>query len=174
MTTTLRIFSQFLSLSESAKFVSSILFCIILDLGLSAQSKSDTNRHKTPTVGYEQSAPLYYSCSPGRYPDGFVFCETVLSGKRGLDSFVWMLEVHSDCRSDSLYNIRKTQKEADSLVAYMRRKCHDSISIIPKGMGENRPVNDCICEGKIRVPCTETQHQENRRMVFKIIGRREF
>jgi outer membrane protein OmpA-like peptidoglycan-associated protein len=94
--------------------------------------------------------------------------------KPALDSFILLFEVHTDCRNDSAYNFKYSQRKADSIVAYMKRKCHDSIAVIGIGMGESQPVNHCKCEGEIKVPCSEESHQENRRIVFKIIGRREF
>lgn len=149
-----------------------ILICLNIYVGVNAK---DTTNYFRPYIGYQQIMPLYHSCSPGWYkPDLLFFLDDVLKWKPAIDSFILLFEVHSDCRSESSYNLQFTQRKADSIVAYMKRKCHDSIAVIGKGMGESQLVNDCKCEGEIRVPCSEERHQENRRIVFRIIGRREF
>jgi peptidoglycan-associated lipoprotein len=45
----------------------------------------------------------------------------------------------------------------------------DKKRIYGKGFGEDKLVNKCECEGKKSVPCTEEEHQENRRTDFIIV-----
>ncbi len=76
---------------------------------------------------------------------------------------------HTDCRSSYDYNIDLSQRRADSAVAYLVRKGIDARRLLAKGYGESQLVNDCKCEGAVKVPCTETQHQENRRTTIKTL-----
>lgn len=153
-----------------------IIFLIVICFNIFIKGNAkDTTKYFRPYIGYQQIVPIYYSCSPSwNKPDAVVVLDDILKWKPAVDSFILLFEVHSDCRGDSTYNLQFTQRKADSILAYMKRKCHDSIEVIGRGMGESQPVNHCKCEGEIRVPCDEESHQENRRIVFKIIGRREF
>lgn len=76
---------------------------------------------------------------------------------------------HTDCRADSLYNIGLSQRRADSAVAYLISKGIDSLRIVSKGYGETRLVNKCKCEGAVVVPCTEEEHQLNRRTTVQFL-----
>jgi outer membrane protein OmpA-like peptidoglycan-associated protein len=76
---------------------------------------------------------------------------------------------HTDCRSSYDYNIDLSQRRADSAVAYLVRKGVDARRLLAKGYGESQLVNDCKCEGAVKVNCSETQHQENRRTTIKTL-----
>jgi len=76
---------------------------------------------------------------------------------------------HTDCRSSYDYNIDLSQRRADSAVAYLVRKGIDARRLLAKGYGESQLVNDCKCEGAVKVPCLESQHQENRRTTIKTL-----
>ncbi len=76
---------------------------------------------------------------------------------------------HTDCRSSYEYNIDLSQRRADSAVAYLVRKGIDPRRLLAKGYGESQLVNDCKCEGGVVVPCSEDQHQENRRTTIKTL-----
>lgn len=76
---------------------------------------------------------------------------------------------HTDCRADSMYNIGLSQRRADSAVAYLISKGIDSLRIVSKGYGETRLVNKCKCEGEVVVPCTEEEHQLNRRTTVQFL-----
>jgi hypothetical protein len=76
---------------------------------------------------------------------------------------------HTDCRSSYDYNIDLSQRRADSAVAYLVRKGIDARRLLAKGYGESQLVNDCKCEGAVKVNCSETQHQENRRTTIKTL-----
>jgi outer membrane protein OmpA-like peptidoglycan-associated protein len=76
---------------------------------------------------------------------------------------------HTDCRSSYAYNEDLSQRRADSAVAYLVRKGIDARRLLAKGYGESQLVNDCKCEGAVKVPCTEDQHQENRRTTIRTL-----
>ena len=59
-------------------------------------------------------------------------------------------------------------KRAESAVAYIVMQGIDRKRITAAGYGESRLLNKCFCEGTLVVPCTEEEHQLNRRTEFNI------
>lgn len=77
---------------------------------------------------------------------------------------------HTDCRASAKYNMDLSQKRAKSAVEYVDKNGIDGKRLAYKGYGESELVNKCECEGEKKVPCTEEEHQQNRRTEFKIIS----
>ena len=65
------------------------------------------------------------------------------------------------------YNIKLSQRRAQSVVDWLVARGVSRSRLKPKGYGETRPVNGCT-DG---VPCTEYEHQRNRRTTFRVIGK---
>jgi outer membrane protein OmpA-like peptidoglycan-associated protein len=76
------------------------------------------------------------------------------------------LSSHTDSRASFEYNIALSQRRAASAVAYLVAHGIDKSRMIAKGYGESRLVNQCS-DG---VPCTEAEHQLNRRTEVKVIS----
>ena len=79
------------------------------------------------------------------------------------------LSSHTDCRATIKYNATLSAKRAESAVQYISSRGISINRMVAAGYGESRLVNNCSCEGAVAVPCTEEQHQENRRTEFKIL-----
>ena len=79
------------------------------------------------------------------------------------------LSSHTDCRATMKYNMQLSSKRAESSVNYIASQGVEGRRMIAAGYGESRLVNKCACEGTVVVPCTDTEHQENRRTEFKIL-----
>lgn len=75
------------------------------------------------------------------------------------------LSSHTDSRGSDAYNLKLSQERASSAVAYLVQKGIDPARLVAKGYGETKPVNGCI-NG---VPCSDEQHQANRRTEIKIL-----
>jgi outer membrane protein OmpA-like peptidoglycan-associated protein/tetratricopeptide (TPR) repeat protein len=73
---------------------------------------------------------------------------------------------HTDARAPFDYNIRLSQRRAQSVVDWLVARGVDKKRLKPKGYGESKPRNGCT-DG---VPCTEYEHQRNRRTEFRIVG----
>ena len=73
---------------------------------------------------------------------------------------------HTDSRGASRQNVILSQHRAETAAAYLVNKGIDPNRIIPKGYGESRLLNRCA-DG---VPCTEEEHQVNRRTEVKVTG----
>jgi outer membrane protein OmpA-like peptidoglycan-associated protein len=81
---------------------------------------------------------------------------------------------HTDCRADSLYNMKLSQRRADSCVGYLISHGVDSNRLVSQGYGENDLfIKKCACEGvnerEQGQRCSEAEHQENRRTTVKVI-----
>lgn len=76
------------------------------------------------------------------------------------------LSSHTDSRASFDYNMRLSQRRAESCVDYLTKvKGVPANRIVAKGYGESRLTNGCS-DG---VPCTEEEHQMNRRTEIRIL-----
>ena len=75
------------------------------------------------------------------------------------------LGAHTDARASTGYNLKLSQRRAESAVNYIIRRGITKDRIKPKGYGESQLINECS-DG---VECPEEMHQQNRRTEFKII-----
>ncbi len=76
------------------------------------------------------------------------------------------LSAHADSRGTHAYNMKLTQRRADSSVAYLVSKGIAADRLVAKGYGFTKLANHCA-KG---VECTEEEHQWNRRVEFFVIG----
>jgi OmpA family/WD40-like Beta Propeller Repeat len=73
---------------------------------------------------------------------------------------------HTDARGSGHYNQRLSQHRADSVVRWLSDKGINRSRLVARGYGETVGVNECVNN----VPCTEREHQMNRRTEFKVVG----
>ncbi len=78
------------------------------------------------------------------------------------------LSSHTDCRASAQYNLTLSKKRAQSAVEYIASQGINMKRMTSVGYGKSKLLNKCRCEGKDIVPCTEEEHQVNRRTEFKI------
>lgn len=76
------------------------------------------------------------------------------------------LSSHTDARGNDDYNLKLSQKRAQSAVDWLVKRGVDPSKIKPVGYGEKQPVNKCVNN----VKCTEEEHQRNRRTEFKVLN----
>ncbi|MEI6748123.1 MAG: OmpA family protein [Bacteroidales bacterium] len=74
------------------------------------------------------------------------------------------LASHTDCRGTVQYNMKLTQKRAESVVKYLVQKGIEPSRLTAKGYGESRLTNRCS-DG---VDCSPAEHQANRRTEFTV------
>lgn len=117
--------------------------------------------------------PIYYGLDSSNI-------YTRSESKRVLDDLVATLKkypkmaielgTHTDCRNTFDYNKALSQRRADSAVAYIIKGGINPFRLDARGYGESQLVNSCECEGGKVVPCTEDEHQQNRRAVVKVMN----
>ena len=73
---------------------------------------------------------------------------------------------HTDSRGSFVYNNRLSKRRAESIVRWLTKNGIEKSRLVAKGYGENVNVNNC----SNNVPCSEEEHQYNRRTEFKVIG----
>ncbi len=73
---------------------------------------------------------------------------------------------HTDARGSDDYNMRLSQRRAEAVVRYLEQRGVGRERLVPRGYGETVPVNNC----NNNVPCSEREHQFNRRTEFRVLG----
>jgi tetratricopeptide (TPR) repeat protein len=79
------------------------------------------------------------------------------------------LSSHTDCRQTQKYNMSLSARRARAAVDYIVGKGVKVKRIIAAGYGETKLVNGCECEPTNESPCTDPQHQANRRTEVKVL-----
>jgi outer membrane protein OmpA-like peptidoglycan-associated protein/tetratricopeptide (TPR) repeat protein len=79
-----------------------------------------------------------------------------------------VLSGHADSRGTNEYNLALSQRRANSALRYLSSKGIDRSRIQTKGYGETQLKNNCT-DG---VPCSEAEHQQNRRVEFTLTFRK--
>ncbi len=99
-------------------------------------------------------------------PDAALELDKVVTLMNKYPEMVIRLESHTDSRADDQYNMGLSNRRAKSTYEYIIAKGIDP-QRIPKyeGFGESQLVNKC----SNGVPCTEEEHQLNRRTEFIIL-----
>jgi len=94
--------------------------------------------------------------------------ESLLSMLELNPDFIVELGSHTDARGSFRYNRRLSQRRAESVVRWLTSKGVAKDRLFAVGYGENKNVNNC----KNNIPCSEKEHQMNRRTEFKVIGKK--
>ena len=81
-------------------------------------------------------------------------------------NFIVEIASHTDARGSNNYNNRLSQRRAEAVVRWLLDKGVERDRLVPRGYGEGMTSNRC----KNRIPCTEQEHQMNRRTEFRVLG----
>lgn len=73
---------------------------------------------------------------------------------------------HTDSRGSFRYNRSLSQRRAESVVRALVECGISERRLVARGYGENQNINNCAN----RIPCSEREHQMNRRTEFRVIG----
>lgn len=77
---------------------------------------------------------------------------------------------HTDASGTSKYNQELSEKRAKEVKRYLEKKGIASSRLIAKGYGESKLLNKC----KDGVKCSDSEHAQNRRTEFKVVGQKGF
>jgi outer membrane protein OmpA-like peptidoglycan-associated protein len=114
--------------------------------------------------------PIYFDFDKSNIrPDAAIELDKIVQIMNTYPSMIVELGSHTDCRASNAYNLALSDRRAKSSAQYIRQRISNPERIFGKGYGEHKLVNECECEGNLVVPCTEEQHQMNRRTEFIII-----
>jgi outer membrane protein OmpA-like peptidoglycan-associated protein len=81
-------------------------------------------------------------------------------------NYIIELSSHTDARGSNGYNNRLSQRRAEAVVRWLVSKGVDRDRLVPRGYGESIATNKCVNN----VPCSEKEHQMNRRTEFRVLG----
>ncbi len=76
------------------------------------------------------------------------------------------LSSHTDARGNDEYNMKLSQRRAESARNYLISKGVAEARVLPVGYGESVLLNKCLND----VKCTDEEHRFNRRTEFKIVS----
>ena len=114
--------------------------------------------------------PIYFDLNKSNIrPDAAVELDKIVEVMNEYADMVVELGSHTDCRATVSYNRSLSDRRAKSSANYIRSRISKPERIYGKGYGESKLKNRCECEGRRAVPCSEEEHQENRRTEFVII-----
>ena len=98
-------------------------------------------------------------------PDAALILDTLIDILQQYPSMVIELSSHTDSRGSDDYNVNLADRRAKSAVAYLINHGIERKRLIAKGFGEFMLLNGC----ENGVPCSEEEHQANRRTEVKIL-----
>ena len=109
--------------------------------------------------------PIYYDLDKSTIrPDAAVELDKIVQVLKDNADISIELGSHTDARASASYNMKLSQRRAESAVKYIIEHGIEAARIKAKGYGETQLINGCS-DG---VDCSEEAHQENRRTEFKI------
>lgn len=108
---------------------------------------------------------IYYASGSYVIPkDAEVLLEKTIKALTENPKLVLEVQSHTDAVAGDDYNMELSQKRASAVVDYLIQKGIDKKRLIAKGFGETTLANTC---GN-GVECSDAEHKQNRRTVFKL------
>lgn len=115
-------------------------------------------------------SPIYFDLAKYAIrPDAKIELEKIIKIMNDNPSIQVELGSHTDCRSSAESNMILSDKRAKASADYIMSRITNPERISGKGYGETQLVNKCECEGTVIIPCSEAEHQANRRTEFNIV-----
>lgn len=99
-------------------------------------------------------------------PDAAVELAKVLAAMEEYPTMEIEIRSHTDCRASYAYNMALSERRAKSTREWLIANGVAADCLTANGYGESDPVNDCVCEPSNESPCSEAEHQANRRSEF--------
>ena len=114
--------------------------------------------------------PIYFDVNKSDIrEDAAIELDKIVSVMNEYENMEVELGSHTDCRASVSYNRALSDRRAKSSANYIKSRITNPNRIYGKGYGESKLKNKCECEGRRKVPCSDEEHQENRRTEFLII-----
>lgn len=98
--------------------------------------------------------------------DAYVRLDNVASFMQSNSDLAVEIAVHCDSRGDYGYNQNLSERRARAVADYLVSKGVLKNRLIVQGYGESQLINHCA-DG---VPCSEMEHRQNRRALFRVTG----
>ena len=98
-------------------------------------------------------------------PDAAEDLEKIIAVMKQYPTMVVDIRSHTDSRQTHKYNELLSDRRAKSTLEFMVKNGISRSRLTAKGYGENQLLNNCADD----VPCSEEEHQKNRRSEFIVI-----
>lgn len=122
--------------------------------------KLNVNKKETSIV-----ENIYYASGSFVIPrDAEVILEKAFKALTENPKLILEVQSHTDAVAGDDYNMELSQKRATAVVDYLIKKGIDKKRLVAKGFGETMLANTCA-NG---VECSDAEHKQNRRTVFKL------
>ncbi len=113
-----------------------------------------------------QLAPIYFDIDKANIrPDAQLELNKIVTYMNRFPQIKIAIRSHTDSDGSDRYNLKLSERRANSTRTYLIEKGIDPLRITAQGFGERQLVNQCT-NG---VPCSKSQHEENRRSEFIIV-----
>ena len=99
-------------------------------------------------------------------PDAAVELTKIVEVMREYPKMKIDIRSHTDSRGSDSYNLKLSERRAKATLEWMVKQGIERKRLTAKGYGETQLVNGC----SNGVPCTEEEHQENRRSEFIVVA----
>ena len=99
-------------------------------------------------------------------PDAAVELTKIVEVMREYPKMKIDIRSHTDSRGSDSYNLKLSDRRAKATLEWMVKQGIERKRLTAKGYGETQLVNGC----SNGVPCTEEEHQENRRSEFIVVA----
>lgn len=110
--------------------------------------------------------PIYFDLDKADIrPDASETMTKVIDYLKQFPEVQLQVQSHTDVRGSDDYNMRLSNRRAESTVAYLLANGIDSGRITGKGFGETQLTNECTT----RESCSDDRHEKNRRSVFIVL-----
>lgn len=97
-------------------------------------------------------------------PDAIPYLEDLVKLLNEHPDMKGEISAHTDSRASFEYNTTLSQNRANSVMQYLISRGINANRMTAKGYGETQLKNNCADN----VPCTEAEHQRNRRVEFRV------
>lgn len=120
-------------------------------------------------VKIEGLNPIYFDFDKSNIrPDAEIELKKIVVIMNNNPIMVVELRSYTDSRGTEYYNKNLSNQRAKATLDYIKAGIVNPERIYGKGYGESSLTNKCDKDGKVVSPCTEKQHQNNRRTEFFI------
>ena len=110
--------------------------------------------------------PIYFEYDKSNITqEGAFELDKLVQVMKNNEKMVILAKSHTDNRGTDKYNERLSDRRAKSTLEFMVKNGINRTRLTAKGYGETQLVNDC----KDNVPCSEAEHQKNRRSEFIVL-----
>lgn len=138
--------------------------------GNNGAKANGSNKGSSGTQGVYPINNIYWDYNKADIrPDAIPYLEDVVKLFRDNQNLRFEIQSHCDCRGSDAFNDELSQRRAKAVLEYLVDRGVPRSIIKSRGYGKRKLVNRCNCAESN--PCSEDEHQENRRTEFIVTNK---